>query len=48
MNSIANLDKNYILEQIHRTILDAGTDRCSYQEGLEVMDTISAIQGQSR
>ncbi|WP_419767371.1 Gfo/Idh/MocA family protein [Arcobacter sp.] len=43
-----NLERNYLFEQMHTSILTHNQNICDYQNGLEVMDTISRIQEQNR
>lgn len=46
--SFSNLQRNYMFEQMHKSILTDKSTICTYQEGLEVMKTISAVQEQNR
>lgn len=43
-----NLERSYLFEQMHTSILTHNQNICDYQNGLEVMDTISRIQEQNR
>ena len=43
-----DLERNYMFEQMHHAILGSKNDICSYEEGIEVMNTISVIQEQNR
>ena len=43
-----DLERNYMFEQMHNSILGTKNDVCSYEEGIEVMNTISVIQEQNR
>lgn len=45
--SFEHLDRNYMFEKMHRSILVDKTYACSYQEALEVMETIFTIQEQN-
>ncbi len=46
--SFANLERNYMFEQMHKSILSHKESVCSYDEGLKVMNTISIIQEQNK
>lgn len=46
--SFSNLQRNYMFEQMHTSILTHRNNVCTYEEGLEVMETISTIQGQNK
>ena len=46
--SCSNLERNQMLEEMHKDILKNRKEVCSYKEGLEVMKTISTIQEQNR
>jgi CMP-N,N'-diacetyllegionaminic acid synthase len=43
-----NLQRNVMFEEMHRSILNDKSSVCSYNEALDVMDTISTIQEQNR
>lgn len=43
-----SLEKNNMFEQMHKSILNDKKNACSYEDGLEVMKTISIIQEQNR
>lgn len=43
-----NLERNYMFEKMHRSILDDEQIICSFEEGLSVMDTIALVQEQNR
>lgn len=43
-----NLERNYLFEQMHTSILTHNQNICDYQNGLAVMDTISTIQEQNK
>lgn len=45
---LSNLQRNELFEKMHSEILSKQESICTYQEGLEVMDTISTIQEQNR
>ncbi|WP_345993665.1 Gfo/Idh/MocA family oxidoreductase [Sulfurimonas sp. HSL-1716] len=42
------LQRNHMFEQMHKAILDNQNDVCSYEEGLETMNTVFMIQEQNR
>ncbi|SFV68618.1 Legionaminic acid biosynthesis protein PtmF [hydrothermal vent metagenome] len=46
--SIANLERNFMFEKMHQSILTDKKNICSFNEGLDVMDTIATIQGENR
>ncbi|QOY54080.1 Gfo/Idh/MocA family oxidoreductase [Candidatus Sulfurimonas marisnigri] len=46
--TFSNLERNYMFEQMHRSILSHKKSVCSYNEGLKVMNTISIIQEQNK
>lgn len=43
--SFKNLERNLMFEQMHKSILKENNDVCTYAEGVNVMETISKIQG---
>ena len=45
--SFANLERNYMFEQMHMSILSNQKNICKYKEGLAVMKTITTIQEQN-
>jgi len=45
--SITNLERNFMFEKMHQSILTDKKNICSYNEGLDVMDTIATIQGEN-
>ena len=45
--SFENLERNFMFEQMHKSILNERHDVCTYLEGLAVMATISKIQGKN-
>jgi len=45
--SFSNLERNFMFEKMHRSILTDKGNVCTYNEGLDVMETISIIQGQN-
>lgn len=46
--TFTNLERNYMFEQMHKSILSHKKSVCSYDEGLKVMNTISIIQEQNK
>lgn len=46
--TFTNLERNYMFEQMHKSILSHKESVCSYDEGLKVMNTISIIQEQNK
>jgi len=46
--SFTNLERNFMFEKMHKSILANKENICTFSEGLDVMDTISVIQGQNR
>tara|TARA_B100001063_G_scaffold31265_1_gene24298 strand:+ start:10071 stop:10979 length:909 start_codon:yes stop_codon:yes gene_type:complete len=46
--SFSNLERNYIFEKMHLDIFEKQKNICTFNEALEVMDTISTIQEQNR
>ena len=46
--SFSNLERNYMFEKMHLDILNERKNVCTFQEALEVMNTISTIQEQNR
>ncbi len=46
--NFTNLERNFMFEKMHKSILADKENICTYNEGLDVMDTISTIQGQNR
>lgn len=45
--SFTNLERNFMFEQMHKSIIDNKVNICTYSEGVDVMDTITTIQGQN-
>ena len=45
--SFTNLERNYMFEQMHKSILTNQKNICKYEEGLNVMKTITTIQEQN-
>ena len=45
--SFTNLERNYMFEQMHKSVLNDRKDICRYEEGLKVMKTITNIQEQN-
>ncbi len=45
---IANLERNYMFEQMHRSILTNKKNSCNYEDGLKTMEVISVIQEQNK
>lgn len=45
--SLKNLERNFMFEQMHKSILKENYDVCTYTEGINVMKTISKIQGEN-
>ena len=43
-----NKERNYMFRQMHQSILNTKESICTYDEALEVMDTISRVQEQNR
>lgn len=46
--TFANLERNYMFEQMHKSILSHKESACSYEDGLKVMKSISVIQEQNK
>ncbi|MBU0633190.1 gfo/Idh/MocA family oxidoreductase [bacterium] len=46
--SFSDLERNFMFEEMHISILGDKQGSCSYEEGLSVMDTIALIQEQNR
>ena len=46
--SFSNLERNYMFEKMHLDIFNQQKSVCTFQEALEVMNTISTIQEQNR
>jgi len=46
--SFSNLERNYMFEEMHKSILSNKENVCSYDEGAKVMNTISIIQEQNK
>jgi predicted dehydrogenase len=46
--TFTNLERNYMFEEMHKSILSHKESVCSYDEGLQVMNTISIIQEQNK
>ena len=44
--SFSNLHRNYMFEKMHESIFKEQEGVCTFEEGLRVMDIISAIQGE--
>lgn len=44
----SNLERNYMFEKMHLDIFNKQKNICTFEEALEVMDTISTIQEQNR
>lgn len=45
--SFTNLERNFMFEKMHKSILEDKKYICTYNDGLDVMDTIGIIQGQN-
>ncbi len=45
---ISNVERNYMFERMHLDIFHEQKNICTFEEGLNVMDTISVIQEQNR
>jgi predicted dehydrogenase len=46
--SFSNLERNTMFEKMHLDIFEQQKNICTFQEGLEVMNTISTIQEQNK
>ena len=46
--NFTNLERNYMFEQMHMSILTDKKYVCNYEEGIKVMETISMIQEQNK
>ncbi len=46
--SFKNLERNFMFKKMHKSILEDKKNICTYNEGLDVMDTITTIQGENR
>jgi len=45
--NFTNLERNYMFEEMHKSVLNSKNIICTYDEALNVMDTIQAIQEQN-
>ena len=45
--SFTNLERNFMFEQMHKSIINDKVNICTYNEGIDVMNTITTIQGQN-
>lgn len=46
--SFKNLERNFMFKKMHKSILEDKKNICTYNEGLDVMNTITTIQGENR